>query len=452
MKKNPTWIYLDGSHLSVYLHCSDFFKDIQTFSKTEDNGRGVTVQILKYKNTKTINVAAWYTPVLAYQKGYEYLNSRLLFDCDLVYSNHQQYELSINLPETYPEWEKYKSWDAVARLGSSFDKVPTNESSSTHRVYKKSPDQWHNESVPLELRIDEFMSPKKAKKTWRYIKRHHLVSKFIWDDWMQYWDCYCKACKTGNDKKDFVSWVGNPDVGYVRFAKNVNPKRNKVFKYKNLLYTPCYANEYSRLKFYNKEEYEKEVLDVYKPETIHYLTKTKYNEEAKKLGKDWFNEYGLLDICSEVNGKFLPPSFEEFQKRTLPLDKNKKIPKNRVTFDWLVFNKRYPPFDELHKIELTNEDIAKNGNIIGGAWRGPQNTPVGKIYATDEKMLENGFEEVVTLGWHRTEIKDAQRCPVCEDLYEIICRSGYDPVPFYMIWCQKLRWLFHNLKAKKRMF
>lgn len=99
----------------------------------------------------------------------------------------------------------------------------------------------------------------------------------------------------------------------------------------------------------------------------------------------------------------------------------------------------YKSFDELWNVELTYNEIASNGNVIGGAWRHLSNEVIlakEHVYGLEEK----DYEKVVTLGWHRTNIKTAVRCLVCDDLYEIICRSDYSPTPLLKRIHERIYW------------
>lgn len=83
-------------------------------------------------------------------------------------------------------------------------------------------------------------------------------------------------------------------------------------------------------------------------------------------------------------------------------------------------------FAKIWKIKLTDEEIASNGNVMGGAWK----TPNGRILGNKTtEVVPEGSEKLVTLGWHRTDPENAIRCPVCDDLFNIICHSVYDPKP-----------------------
>ena len=441
---NPTWVYFDSSCVRLYLHCDKYFKTQRVYTR-EDEDRKVIVQITKYKHEPVLSVQSWYWP--SCRKKYKSLAGKLLFSYLVPYIDQQQYCFSIDLPESNSKWAEVHTWTELTTMNSVSNKIKSLEYTHCEKT-EIVPGFYYEDQVPLTLTIEKYLHPTEAKKLWRDIKRKHLVSKFIWDDWMQDFDCYCKACKNDDGFNSWVSWVGNPDVGYVRFAKQIH-KGDKVFKYRNhLLYKPCEAKEYSRLKFYNEKEYEEEVREFYKPTTVYYLTKTKYNEVAKKIGEEEWKRYGLFDLCEKINDKLLPPSFENFLDRTLPLDRSKNIPKNKVTFDWVAFDTRYPPFDNLWQIPLTDKEIEENGNSMGGAFR---NISTGELIGnkdfTTEDSIAHDYEKVVSMGWHRTEIKDAVRCPVCQDLYEIICQSGWSPVPFYKMWIEKTHWKISKIKA-----
>lgn len=110
-----------------------------------------------------------------------------------------------------------------------------------------------------------------------------------------------------------------------------------------------------------------------------------------------------------------------------------------VTFDELEFEKNYPPFDEIWKIEMTQEEIDENGNSIGGAWRDLRNREIIERFSDIDKSK---YEKVITLGFHTDQPPhNAVSCPVCRDLYLSLCRSGYSPLNFF----QKLKERFYDL-------
>lgn len=225
------------------------------------------------------------------------------------------------------------------------------------------------------------MQNKSYKKQWKYIKSSGLVSKFYWDSKMGYYDCYCKACsvkgvKVGNNIFNWKSWVGNPDIGFVR--KVFYKTKDNTFYYRPFgvnyedFYEPCKADEYERLVWLSKKE---------------------FNKEADRLNID--------------------------QK-----------------------------FEEIWEKRLRDSEVNSNGNIIGGAWRNPETGKIkgNNILLSDiDKLITEGYtEKVVTLGWHRTEPKNAIRCPVCEDLYTIF--TNYSPVPWYLKLRQKVSNLLFYIK------
>lgn len=102
---------------------------------------------------------------------------------------------------------------------------------------------------------------------------------------------------------------------------------------------------------------------------------------------------------------------------------------NRTEYNEFIRNtgdKGTQRFDTIWKMGLSDEDIENNGNIIGGAWR----TLNGKVYGNKTlKDIPTNAEMVVTLGYHKTQVGDAIRCPVCDELNNIICYSDYNPLP-----------------------
>ena len=347
--KNKTWVYLDNKQVTVYLHMSSYFNETRMYVKKYD---GVTVYTEIYnrpncrKPESMVSIKCWYlkTPQSS---------GVTLFNVLRPYEKDKKVELRVSFPDCNPD-----TW--VAPVLSKCDVVKAKPTSDNAHYYEHNkgyvitPKNVDKGKVGLELRLDEYYTKKQAKEAWKNIKRNKYVSKFRWDSWMGYYDCYCKACAVdgvncGQHTYNWRSWVGNPDIGYVRpvaFKCDIN---DGIFKYKGSLYEPCSADEYDRLTFFTNEEYKKE--------------------------------------------------------------------KERVSLE--------NSFNKIWKIELTDEEIASNGNVMGGAWK----TPDGKIIGNTNTNVPEGSKKLVTLGWHRTDPKNAIRCPVCDDLFNIICHSVYDPKP-----------------------
>ena len=347
--KNKTWVYLDKGQVTVYLHMSSYFNETRMYVRKYD---GVTVYTEIYnrpncrKPESMVSIKCWYlkTPQSS---------GVTLFNVLRPYEKDKKVELRVSFPDCNPD-----TW--VAPVLSKCDVVeakPTNDNAHYYehnKGYVITPKNVGKDKIGLELKLDEYYTKKQAKEAWKNIKKNKYVSKFYWDSWMGYYDCYCKACAVdgincGQHKYNWRSWVGNPDIGYVRpvaFKCDIN---DGIFKYKGSLYEPCSADEYDRLTFFTNEEYKKE--------------------------------------------------------------------KERVSLE--------NSFNKIWKVELTDEEIASNGNVMGGAWK----TPDGKIIGNTNTNVPEGSKKLVTLGWHRTDPKNAIRCPVCDDLFNIICHSVYDPKP-----------------------
>ena len=215
------------------------------------------------------------------------------------------------------------------------------------------------------LQITRYLVPKEAKKLWLYIKNKGYVSRWIWDPYMGYYDCYCKACAA--DKERF--WLGNPWVGYVRSADKISLA---AFDYKGKYYVPCKENEYNKVTYWNKSQYN-EICETYAP-------------------KD--------------------PTEKELAR----------------------FNEEWPDFDTLWKVDLTQEEINHNGNIKGGCYRMVFKNKESEYISKDSDKVyyDNIIEEVVTLGWHNTNPYKAIRCPVCDDLHTIMLSNGKYILPWYL--------------------
>ena len=209
------------------------------------------------------------------------------------------------------------------------------------------------------------MVPKEAKKLWSYIKDKGYVSRWIWDPYMGYYDCYCKACAVGRE----CSWLGNPDIGYVRPVDKVSLA---AFDYKGKYYVPCKEDEYNRVTYWNKSQYN-EIRKIYAP-------KDPTEKELARFNKDW------------------------------------------------------PDFNTLWKISLTQEEIDHNGNIRGGCYRIVFKSKEPEYISKDSDKVyhDNVMEKVVTLGWHNTKPYESMRCPVCDDIYTVMRSSWKSMLPWYL--------------------
>ncbi len=303
------------------------------------------------------------------------------------------------------------------------------------------------------LRVMIQMSPKNAKYVYTDIKKHHYVSPMYWDSWIGWYDCKCKAC----EGKEHQSWLSNPDIGYVR-----NPKTGNInfrtFVYRSSFYTPIEDKEYETLVFYNRDEYQRDVLDYYYPELEYckwysrkeLTVKIKNNPKWADMcvGTDTFDSlWNAQKMYRFVNGDNLHGKVykegeisEEDKKLMTESTMSEKV----VTLAYKQFEKTYMPFDELWKSPISQEEIDENANAYGGAWRHKSNKKT--VWQKDDAIQfdENDFEKVVTLGYHKTQVDDAIECPVCRDLYDIM-RSGYEMVPWYKrLITPYQRWKYRN--------
>lgn len=374
---------LNSEHLSIdlvnssYLDKCRFLENRCTVGKREIK---TVSQILRISKDKVhINVWFWRNTVREDENC-----GIVIASLEFYLEKNQRQSIEISIPKT-------KDWDPIYFMISATNKchLSVDRFNSVNR--EKTTVEADGPHEHIIAKWETFPSPEEAKKQFKYIKRHHLVSKFYWDPQMNMYDCYCKACavdgvRVGGNTFKFTSWVGNPDIGYVRPVGFKCDKNDGVFKYasfggKGILYEPVAGEEYERLQFYSEKEYE---------------------EIAKKCG------------LTET-------------------------------------------FDELWAIKLHSIDIYNNGNIKGGAWRHIQFGDVvtnademnnACLETVNKKEAEPVFEKVVTLGWHRTNPKNAVRCPVCDDLYTIICRSGYNPLPKWRQLLERIsvKWYFFTRK------
>ena len=367
--KNQTWLYLDNNHTSLYLYMDEYFYSLRAYEKVHDNNKvRIEVSFSNYGNG-ALRVRCWY--------GRSTEEGKEIYDITYPYRKNLKCVFTVSFPDSRPShWIPMKTPYTMHDLRLSKDQAiyyQGHKGLEFVSTSKKSDDQDY-----IILKVDEYITKEEAKDLWNNIKKNGLVSKFSWDSWMGYYDCYCKACavdkvKNGEIVDNWRSWVGNPDVGFVREVAFKCSKDDNVFKYKNKLYEPCNVDEYDTLLFLNKDE---------------------YNATIKKGG-------------------------------------------------WTDMK----PFDKLWDIELTQEEIDSNGNVVGGGWRNLETKEV--IDKETDRLLDTSkYEKVVTLGWHRTNPSNAIHCPVCEDLYNIICQSSYDPLPITLRIKSKIKNTFRDIQRR----
>ena len=289
------------------------------------------------------------------------------------------------------------------------------------------------------LKVTIFMSPKNAKHVYADIKKHHYVSPMYWDRWIDWFDCKCKAC----EGKEHHSWLSNPDIGYVRNPITGGNISFRTFIYRDSAYTPIDDNEYETLVFYNRDEYQRDVLDYYYPkiEYCKWFSKKELTVKIKNNPK-WADEYVGTDTFDSLwnaqkmyrfaNGDLRGKVYkeDEISEEDMKAIADGSMSERVVTLAYKQYEKAYMPFDELWKAPVSQEEIDGNTNAVGGAWR-HKNNKKNILQKDDAYQFEkNDFEKVVTLSYHRTQVDDAIECPVCRDLYDIM-RSGYEMVPWY---------------------
>lgn len=111
---------------------------------------------------------------------------------------------------------------------------------------------------------------------------------------------------------------------------------------------------------------------------------------------------------------------------------------NKKQYDIISKNQnpeRFPPFDELWEKEPDLDDPTPQG---------------GKHYRdlSTEEIIDielDNTEKVVTMGWHNAVPIKSIECPVCDDLYDIICQSGYEALSLFQRLRQNLDWKIQNL-------
>lgn len=316
-------------------------------------------------------------------------------------------------------------------------------------------------SSMCETEIYRSYSKQYAREKWAYIKFNGYVSKFSFDKFNHMYDCHCKLCKSGN----WTSWVSNPDIGYVRevdyenslgFFPNLKLRKEGFFFYQGKYYTPCKDNEYNRLFFMTRGNYEDERGRM-RPRNPTALDKSDWEKTVGSYKEEDFARMGIIDLykanklsfddvyeaqCEKL-GYFLVDTQERNLHRVIAVS---RLETKVISPEYLSYAIDYPSFNILLKHPLTQAEIDDNSNHIGSALR---ERDTGKIVEYFEGYDISKYDQVVALGWHRTNIKDAVKCPCCEDLYEIICRSDYEPLPIYLRLIENFKLWRDEVKAKQ---
>lgn len=402
-------IYLDDKRIVIDVVCNRKLKKLcGKFFEEKYEDTNIKVQYAIYD--KKVHVNCWLNDSLIFSQGMDYIpNQKYVIECK--YNDLTNIKHLLNTPIR---------WDS-----------PSNDLEKEPRNYEEA-----------YFCIKE-LHPKVAKKWFKQIKKDKLVSKAYWDSYMSYYDWKCKCCD--------YAWVGNPEVGFVR-EKNYSNKAHKPIEkilkengikvYKGKYYEPCAKEEYDTLDFYNREEWE-EYRSKYAPTRKYttYLNELEYYTKIERLGISNFDDLGF--DTKKLGRK---PKFEEFAEKwgfdyrvtkegtnfeigdilhECQSEEEEACTERVVNFDWPRYKIRFPSFDELWEIPMTQEEIDKNANARGGAFR---LKGTNKVFAKDNKTFEEPtVEKVVADMVHSTKPKDKDvvRCPVCDDLNKILCHSGY---------------------------
>lgn len=404
-----TYIYVDDNNIIFSFRADRKFIRHHVFTKI-DCGKKYTIVVNYCSATKEYHVFA---------KLNDGVRLHTLWSWNIPYvCNGQRYEFYYDLKKgTQPVLEFYDCDEAIETR-----KRNTTEISVADGRFK----------VMIQ------MSPKNAKYVYTDIKKHHYVSPMYWDSWIDWYDCKCKAC----EGKEHQSWLSNPDIGYVRSPKTGNINF-RTFIYRNSFYTPIDDKEYETLVFYNRDEYQRDILDYYYPELEYckWYSRKELNNKIKNNPK-WADMYVGTDTFDSlwkaqkmyrfVNGILRGRVYKDgtISAEDKKLMTESTMSEKVVTLAYKQYEKTYMPFDEVWKTPVSQEDIDENANAVGGAWRHKHNKK--NVLQKDDafQFEKNGFEKVVTLSYHRTQVDDAIECPVCRDLYDIM-RSGYKMVPWY---------------------
>ncbi|MBR6610812.1 MAG: hypothetical protein IKK93_01045 [Campylobacter sp.] len=423
---NKNWVHAHHNMVDFTFTCDRSPKKIRSYKTKFDDNHDVTVVLQQFKHRKKRCVVS----ASIHEKDYQY--SYPIFFWRLEYKVGQKYNLRYDIDKELDKL-KFISYD-----DPGFSLLKNNRT----EVTKKGP-----------LMVSKYLHPNNAKYLMREIKAKHFMSKFYWDSYMGYYDCYCKACETKHNR----FWLGNPDIGYVRPTKQI--ELNTIM-YHGKLYNPCKDNEYNRVQYWNKEEYKK-MAERYKPtiKDATWLDYSEFNEKlskneifAKKVGMDTFetlwekNKHWRFTNTDGLKGKVykegeLPEEYKKLMNISTACTKVVTLLFKEWENDWIPFEKYWK------KNVLTQPDIDSNGNIYGGGWR---DLETGNVIGreTDHLLDTSKYEKVVTFGWHASKPKNAIRCPVCDDLYDIMY-SGYDMVPWYLQIKEPFLKIKDKIKKKK---
>lgn len=438
MKFKPT-IYISGQWFSLYFKYPKNIRKLLTKKPLEffENDR-----VWVDGKEKTIDICVRFTRKFSIEKNWkepDYILVEAFVKKEKVWFEMYSQQTPIRINEN---WEITFWFDKIA------DTLDFNRATLDYPDYENVEFKNNDDVI---YKCEKFLNPKFAEKTYKTIRKLGLCSEPIFDSFTHFYDWKCLCCKGDH-------YISNPDQGYV-IEKFSNPDHKPLFKkgvitYKNHYYEPCGENIYNRLVFYNKDEYQKKVLDYYRPKYLNWLNELEYKTKVERMSKKDFEELGFKGDPK--------PNFKEFATKVGSRLRVKKVSLNVeegqvynredeiltpdveteevVTFDELKFEKNYPPFDEVWKIEMTQEEIDENGNSIGGAWRDLRN---GEIIGRFSDIEKSKHEKVITLGFHTDQPPlNAVPCPVCRDLYLSLCRSGYSPLNIF----QKLKERFYSLR------
>lgn len=414
--------YLDSRYIDITFTCNRKLSKLSGFQEEKYDGNKAIVQVA-VQCKKKVHINCW-------------LNDRLLFAQCVDYIPDQRYSITCK----YQEMDKDNPIRKVA---------PTHDMEKDPRPYD------------IVYSCVKELHPKVAKKWYKELRKNNLVSKPYWDSYMSYYDHKCLCCE--------YSWVGNPDIGYVREVEYYNKihkpiakylKANGVKVYRNRYYHPCRKEEYDTLDFYNQKEWE-EYRSKYAPTRKYttYLNKLEYYTKIERFGLSNFEDLGFdistgrkatfeefadkwgfdYRVCKEGTDFEIGDILHECQS-----EEEEACTEKVVNFDWPRYKIRFPSFSELWAIDLTQEEIDKNGNSRGGAYRLFEthlNDTTYKlwdkgIFAKDQRVGEKDWDELIRLGVaekvvadmvHSTKPKsdDVVECPVCRDLNKILCHSGF---------------------------
>lgn len=381
-------LIVTDNHLSFDFECSKKLKKLQTVSQENKYKihRNAVIQFVKNKNA--VDIFAW----LSTESG----PSNLIFEQHVPYISHQRYSIKYN----FDKWSETVRFSIDNHTNHNWIFNPTNESEDHKYVY----------------RCITHEDPTKAKKELDGLKRHKLV-RTVWSNFDGCYTHLCEACNyVDNGKRSSYMACTHGRVFDAGVSDRSDKNFDKMFSYNGRWYNKRPSWEWSKKKFYNREEW------------------TKVNEElgyGPTFYKDWKNSTECEDPNNfEQDWKYCgcywkDPTGKLFQSEKAPVIGAYE----RVVSKNYYLHKQGYDFDKIFSNKLNQEDIDELEHIhneAGGAYRfvdAPNTIMSEELVKEKEKQLKHfsmkDVEECISPGWHNLPLPGSIDCPVCIRTYEL---------------------------------